>query len=1008
MKSNLDFLNKAIREVLGTALALSLVAVPMAAVAQDQDQNTDEEETYLEEIIVTGSRLMDNPNLASSTPVLSVSGEEADIRGNVRVEDFVNIMPQVFAAQAGELANGATGTAQLNLRGLGARRTLVLVDGFRLPYGSSQSSPANVDVIPMQLVERVDILTGGASAVYGSDAVGGVANFILKRDFEGVEFGYQWGTQYNDNDDSFWASVLEAGSQPVPSSSTDGREDNIHFIVGINSADGRGNATVFASYENRKGVVQADRIFSGCALGQDDGAESFGGYGCVGSSNFRRFFGPGGSAFQFEDGTIENFSGGPSQTYNFGLRNFFQRPSERYQIYAKSHYEFTDNHEAFLDVSYVNNFSDAQIAETASFGSSSYAINCNNPYIQSSPVNLATDIFGCSDQDIADGTIMSNLGASHRNVEGGPRNSRLENTAMRIIAGLRGSFGNGVWGYEAFAQVSETRDQAESTNDFVIANLNQAFLAVDDGDGNVVCLDPAARAAGCVPYNPFQRINGQTAITQEQTDWLHGIGIVNGSTKQTIFGANVQADLGEYGWTIPWADYGVRFLAGLEYRKDELSSRPDEISQVPGGGFTGVGGATLAVAGQVEVNEFYTEVELPLVTGVTGIQELTVRAQYRYSDYDREGNDTTSTVDTDTYGFSLAWSPHDLFRVRAGYQRAVRAPNVIELYTGQNTNLPNLNPAGTNANGVQLFDPCASDAPIASLATCQNTGVTAAHYGSIFDVISGQTQSLTGGNPFLDPESADTYTLGFVWEPGFADGLSISVDYFDITVEDAIQAGISAQTTLDNCLATGDPTFCGLITRNSFNGSLASGSPGVGFQQTNINIADLSTSGIDFQVIYDWDAGDHGFRVDYASTYLDSLSFVPFPGADEVECSGKFGNNCAGTLAPVNPEYRHRALFSWMTPWSVNVDLTWRYLHSTVNDNENDELEDKLDAVNYIDLAAIWQINDNIQLRGTVLNLFGEDPPIFSGAGPALGNGNTYPATYDTGTTFYLGIRLNY
>jgi outer membrane receptor protein involved in Fe transport len=241
---------------------------------------------------------------------------------------------------------------------------------------------------------------------------------------------------------------------------------------------------------------------------------------------------------------------------------------------------------------------------------------------------------------------------------------------------------------------------------------------------------------------------------------------------------------------------------------------------------------------------------MPLVTGVTGVQELTLRGQYRYSDYDREGNDTESSVDTHTWGFSMAWSIADQFRVRMGYQHAVRAPNVIELYTGQNTNLPNLNPAGTNANGIQLFDPCASDAPIESLATCQNTGLTAAQYGSVLDVISGQTQSLTGGNPFLDPEEADTTTIGFVWEPTFANGLSISVDWFDIQVDDAIQAGISAQIVLDNCLDTGDPTFCGLINRG-FGGTLASGSPGVGFQQTNINIAELATSGIDFQVIYD-------------------------------------------------------------------------------------------------------------------------------------------------------------
>ena len=999
--------SKAIRNGLGAVLALGLAAAPLAVLAQDADIGTEEEELYLEEVIVTGSRLTGNPNLASSTPVLSIKGEEADIRGNVRVEDFVNIMPQVFAAQAGEVSNGASGTAQLNLRGLGANRTLVLIDGKRLPYGSSQSIPANLDIVPTQLLERVDILTGGASAVYGSDAIGGVANFILIRDFEGVEFGYQRGWNHNSNSDNFWESVLEAGSQPVPGSKTDGQENDFHMIVGVNSADGRGNATVFASYEHRNAIPQSNRVFSACALGQDDGPESFGGLACVGSGNYRLFVGTGTTAFMQDDGTIVPYAGGPSQTFNFGPFNFFQRPSDRYQIYAKSHYEFVDGHEAYLDVSYVNNFSDAQIAPTASFGTSSYSINCDNPFIQTPGINLATDTYGCSPEDIANGTIKNNVGASHRNVEGGPRNSRNENTAMRIIAGLRGSFADDVWGYEAFVQVSETRDQSESTNDFVVANLNQAFLAVLDDDGIPVCLDPAARAAGCVPYNPFQRIDGGTAVTPEQTAWLHGIGLVNGSTQQVVYGGTVQADLGEYGWQIPWADYGIRFLAGLEYRKDDLSARPDEISQIPGGGFTGVGGPTLPVDGFVKVEEIFAEVEMPLVTGVTAIQELTLRGQYRYSDYKRVGNDTSSKVNTDTWGVSLAWSPIDSFRVRTGYQHAVRAPNVIELFTGQGTNLPNLNPAGTNANGRQLYDPCASGAPLLSLDTCANTGVTAADYGSILDVLSGQTQSLTGGNPFLDPEEADTFTLGFVWEPGFADGLSISVDYFDIQVDDAIQAGISAQTTLDECLATGDPTFCDLINRG-FGGSLASGSPGVGFESTNINLAELSTTGIDFQVIYDWDAGDHGFRVDYASTWLDSLAFVPFPTADEVECAGKFGNNCGGTLSPVSPAYRHRALLSWMSPWSVNVDLTWRYFSSTDNDSPSETLETKLDSVNYFDLAAIWQANDNIQLRATVLNMFGEDPPIFSSAGAPLGNCNTYPTTYDTGTTWYLGIKLNY
>jgi outer membrane receptor protein involved in Fe transport len=399
---------------------------------------------------------------------------------------------------------------------------------------------------------------------------------------------------------------------------------------------------------------------------------------------------------------------------------------------------------------------------------------------------------------------------------------------------------------------------------------------------------------------------------------------------------------------------------------------------------------------------------VPLIAGMTGIQELTLRGQYRYSDYEGRGNNTISPFTTDTYGVALAWAPIEDLRFRAQFQRAVRAPNVIELYTGQNTNLPNLTSAGTNANGTQLFDPCASDAPLLPLETCARTGVTAADYGRILDVISGQTQSLTGGNPDLQPESADTVTFGFVWTPSFVEGLSVSVDYYNILVEDAISGGIPAQTTFDNCLATGDPAFCDLITRG-VNGSLASGAPGVGFQQTNINIAELETTGIDFQVVYDFEVGAQSFRVDYASTYLDQLDIVPFPGGDPIECAGYFGNNCGND--PDNgpaPEYRHRVVGTWMTPWSVDVGMTWRYFGETKNDDP-DDIEAKLDAVNYIDLTASWYIMDeSIALRLSLLNVLGEDPPIWSSAGPALGNGNTFPTVFDTGTVATFGFRWNF
>lgn len=279
---------------------------------------------------------------------------------------------------------------------------------------------------------------------------------------------------------------------------------------------------------------------------------------------------------------------------------------------------------------------------------------------------------------------------------------------------------------------------------------------------------------------------------------------------------------------MPWTDAGVGVLFGFEYREDQLDAIPDQISRVPGGGFTGVGGATLPVSGAVEVTEFYTEFEVPILTDMEFAKELTLRGQYRFSDYEAVGNNTSNSFSTDAYGVLLAWAPIDDLRFRAQYQRAVRAPNVIELYTGQNTGLPNLSAAGTNSNNVQLFDPCASAAPIESLANCQRTGVTAAQYGTILDVISGQTQSLTGGNPNLNPEEADTVTVGLVYTPAFVENLSISIDDFDILVEDAIEAGIPAQTTFNQCLATGNSVFCDLITRAS-SGTLAAGTSGVGF-----------------------------------------------------------------------------------------------------------------------------------------------------------------------------------
>ena len=998
-------------QLLLSAITCGLMMATTPAFAQDSDDDGDV-------VITTGTRLNVNPNLQAAQPVLSIDAGEIASRGVVNIEDLTNTLPQISAAQTADQSNGATGTAQLDLRGLGAQRTLTLIDGRRLPYGDSSSIAVNLDLVPSNLVERIDVLTGGASAVYGSDAVSGVVNFILKDDFEGFEADIQYGFAQSGNSRSAIEEVLIANEQPVPGSTTDGEEITGSITFGANIDGGRGNVTGFASYQNRNEIVGADRVGSACTLGP--GATN--GFGCVGSSNFRRFnniadFGPT-DFFQQEDGTFTPFAGGPAETFNFGASNFFQRPAERWQLYTKASYDLNDNVELFADFGYTQNISDAQIAPSASFGFFQRTLNCDNPLLQDpllpGGVSFAEGVLLCTPEQIATGlnpdgsrALIDGITATHRNVEGGPRNSRLENSAFRVVGGSRGELGN-IGQYEVFAQYSETDDQSTSTNDFQIDALAQAIDVVTDPvTGEAVCFD---QSNGCVPYNIFQRgPNGESLVTQEALAFIQGVGVTTGSTSQTVLGGNIQSDLSEFGISSPYApDTGVGLLVGVEYREDTLDATPDQISQRADGGFTGVGGPTLPVSGTLDVFELFAELEVPIVTDRPFFEELVFNGQYRYSDYDVDGNGVSNSFGTDTYGLSLTWAPTSDITFRGQMQRAVRAPNVVELFTGQSTGLPELSVAGQTPAGDTVFDPCSSTGgatPIASAAACANTGVTAAQFGSVPDIVSGQTQGLFGGNPNLDPEESDTITIGAVLTPNFIPNFSASIDYFDISVDDAIVAGIGAQNILDGCLDTGEAVFCDLITRDGA-GSLNPSGPGIGFQLTNLNAAEIETSGIDLQLNYSHDfasAGDVSLR--YASTFVFANDFTPFLGAETDECEGRFVGNCGQP----NADYRHSAVLGWATPVEgLDVDLTWRHFGSVENDADPDsEIEGTLNSVNYFDLSGSYEFLDGITARAGVNNILEQNFPISVSGGPATnGNNNTFPSIYDTGRFIFFGLNV--
>ena len=470
------------------------------------------------------------------------------------------------------------------------------------------------------------------------------------------------------------------------------------------------------------------------------------------------------------------------------------------------------------------------------------------------------------------------------------------------------------------------------------------------------------------------------------------------------------------------ADAGIQALVGVEYRRDSILRRSDDVSQIPGGvGLTGVGGGTLDIDGQIEVAELFLETQIPLVQGKPFFEELAINGAYRYSDYMVNGNDIENSFSTDTFSAGVSWAPVSDIRFRGQFQRAVRAPNVFELFLGQNTGLftPTSLPNG-------FVDPCAGDfaftdfnsdgaddfpAPAATLEQCANTGVSAAQFGTISDNPARQLNQVTGGNPLLDPESADTYTLGVVIQPRWIDGLNIAIDYFDITLNDAIGT-IPPAVTLDNCIATGNPDFCSLIVRDRFGSLYIDNSNFEGVQATNVNIAEEVRRGIDFAMNYSYDFGGAGsVSWNYVGSYLLEDTQVPLPGGDPVECEGLYAGSCNGAFTPVY-EYTHRFITTWQSPYNVDVTATWRYLSGVDSfaGPTSDLLSNRLEAANYLDLAAQWYANENATLRFGINNILGRDPSLTSlaGNGPA-GNGNTYPGSYTPlGRYIFAGVNLSF
>ena len=959
-------LNLAVSVAIGASAALSI------APAKAQQGR---EEPLFEEVVVTGSRIQ-RANLVSSSPVTQLDSEQLRFTGLTRVEDALAAIPAISLDQSSGQAIEATGIATLQLRNLGAKRTLVLMNGRRLPAGTPSggvdSSAADINLIPGQLVERVEVLTGGASSTYGADAVAGVVNFIMQDDFEGLKFDYQTSINRHDNGGNVVASAARAAGQPFASgTSTDGEIKDFTLILGGNLDSGRGNITSFATYREIEGVTQAERGYSACPVRA--------GRTCLGSATNASGSvipqDPNGTPGRFRVEGNELLPGyGPG--FNFAAPSYFQRPDERIVVGTFAHYDLNEHIEAFTELMFMDTKSTAQFGPAGNFFTKVTA-TCANPLMS----DQQRRVLGCKGTE---GEVAFLLG--RRNVEGGPRFGVLRHTTYRGVFGVRGDIDD-AWRYEASWQYSEVDMRNRNGNYFDTARLDQALNAIPGKNGAAVCgpdADP-----GCVPYDLFNT----GGVSAEQLAFLSQEYFQTGTTSQEVFHAYAQGSLGDYGVVSPFAENGVELVVGYEYREETL--RNDFSDNAKRGVVGGLGAALVPVSGRYDVNDLYFEASLPLIEGATLAESLVLDVGYRYSDY-------SFGPSTDTYKFAGNWVPIDSVRVRGSFQRAVRAPNVVELFE----------PANGALFGMDS-DPCNKENPGDATSKrgytfeqCARSGVSRAVWdrGGPSNNPAAQYNQIGGGNTDLQPEEADTLTAGVIWTPEFIDGLSVSLDWYDIEIEGAIQ-GINEEVTLLQCIETGAPRFCNAVSRG-INDTLWLGlaQPGNGVDARVTNIGLLAVQGIDIELNYSFDVGDLG-SVNIANIMgiVDSYEKEEYAGAGVVNCEGAYGGTCAFPII----DFQNRMQATWAMPRNITASLIWRHIgavdHRFTSDPHN------IDAFNYFDISATWDVTDYAQLRVGLNNILDEEPPFVYQGVTSRENGNTYPGIYDPlGQYLFAGFTVQF
>ena len=1006
-----------IRAAVRYALAGGTMMAVMGAVhAQEKPANAtandEAEQPVLSEVTVTGSRIV-VPNATSISPITTVSAEEFAQVGATRVEDVLNQLPQVFADQNSTSINGGNGTETVDLRGLQAKRTLVLIDGERMSYGDPRigGSGSDLKMIPPALIDNVEILTGGASSIYGADAVAGVVNFKLNDHFEGVKLiadggGYFHHNTNNQNVESDLANFnATTGNdfQAAPNNVQTGAQKMLTFIAGLNSADNKGNATFFASYRNIAAATQNNFSYSACSLASGFAApKGNGNFACSGSLTAFP-----GTFLKFAGGTtVDANTVGPNgllplsaeSKFNYGPLNYMQAPDETWNAGAFMHYDLNEHATVYASTMFMDDRTVLQIAPSGDFGNN-VNVNCANPYLTADM--LSTWCGGSTAGNVNSGGAGNGLYILRRNVEGGNRQDDEEHTDFRLTVGTRGAITDD-WTYDANYQFSIVNLTQTYENDVSIEKMNYATDVVE-GPNGPECAATAAGittglAAGCVPWNIFQ----PGGVTKAAVNYLDTPGIQRGQVKQQIVDINFTGDLSKF-VTLPTAHDGLRAAFGGEYRDVRSFTQPDEEFQT--GDLAGQGGATLPVSGGIVSRDGYLELRLPVMQDMPFAKALDLDTSYRYSSYSLGFN-------TNTWSAGLDWAPTQDVRLRGTFTRAVRAPNVTELFATDSIALD-----GTS-------DPCAGAAPVYTAAQCARTGLAESRYGSLAPNPASQYNGQTGGNTALKPETALTTSFGIGFTPSMLPNFRAQIDYYDIKIENVIES-IGENLIINECAAA--DLFCNLIHRDA-TGSLWL-TPSGYVTDTLANVGQLEEKGIDFDISYNYNMGAWGkLRTAFNGTHIIQYGVTPvsaLSGSTYYNCSGLYGPSCSGlTNGSGGPvfQWRHDWSTTWSTPLApLDVTLRWRFLSSvklestagnsnlgynstaTIANGGVSDTDARIPSFSYLDASIAWRFTDKITARLGCNNLLDKSPPVIGSTNlpsPPIGNGNTMPGTYDWGGRF--------